>query len=718
MLFLLFLSLITSSFYAQSGGGTVDSAGPLNTDPLSGLEAEVPSRDDELPCYGYTEPGSTINVFDWRAEFIDVYIQPTNGPAYTRNIRSPYYSSNTNVIEFGFLLDGDTRDFEPADGWELLYYNLGNSIHAVPEPSFALYNRFDGRVVSFWFIEPDDGSAPESVLLNFEQFTSNSQPVATGFFNDLNIPSNTIDDIVSNFPYGFSQLNKGFAGANWYYVEGIMSYDPCVCNAESALTVEPVLTDITQLRFDMNGDGVSEANYEEPDPSGGESFLGKAIRSADGLFGAIDGGYKRYKTMTDYQYELNLTSNSDSSGIVSTTGKFTKVLSQFLPGSVGWAGAAFKVLGFLAGKSKADAPLKLTGFDHQFSFEANGEIISEDPYTPYIFYSPGSTFDTNQIQFFRPIYDNPLGVFAVLEPPTVQTYTEVYLDTDGNQMIESFYRYAGDLKYRVNLTAGLSELPVSIAAALVWPEGCQQWRGSSSTIPISMIASPSTNLACLGDSPLAVRRRYEYSSNDPRGGYVGISCAGPPSIQLIVSFKEEGGENEAFFSAIYPTQLEEVDGASVDWGEYIAATQTPDPAPYCSGAVPVPVTDLELAQFCIDKYDPVLAIGAGTYETERTEVLDFDNESFELPQLGETQVFPNPVSDRLWLNVSNSLSGESIDMTLFDLTGRELTRVRRDIVSAGRQEIPMNWSQFERGVYLLRVTTHSGYSQNFRITKQ
>ncbi|MEL7376721.1 MAG: T9SS type A sorting domain-containing protein, partial [Bacteroidota bacterium] len=361
----------------------------------------------------------------------------------------------------------------------------------------------------------------------------------------------------------------------------------------------------------------------------------------------------------------------------------------------------------------------LTGFDHTFSFEAVGESEDITPLNVYNFYSPGSKFFDNQLQFNRPIYDNPLGLFTVLEPPLVQYFDETFLegelgDPDFGQVTQTRYKVSSDLKYRINQTAGLNELPISINAALVWTDGCITYNDQGDIDSVQIIASPTSNLYCFNDQVVRLRTK---STVD---GLEGSRCNGVPQVQVVATLEEEGGDAEILFSARYPVSLEKVEPTNA-WGLGEIAEPDPEPLSSCSGfAFPPPVSDIELFMFCRDRYDPVLTLVEGPDAETKDDVKNLTSLEInaEIDTEFEQDVFPNPVIGRLWLEIPENLVDQNLTFLLSDITGKTLMRFNRTYTSPGRNVLPIDWSTHNVGMYVLTITDENMYRRTIQITKQ
>lgn len=94
-------------------------------------------------CVNRTPLGSTVNVWDWRVENYEIVRRPAAGAPIATSITSPFFLPNNtlqpNTVNLALP---QVKDYEPEDGWELIFYNLGTLSAPVAEPAFALYNRY------------------------------------------------------------------------------------------------------------------------------------------------------------------------------------------------------------------------------------------------------------------------------------------------------------------------------------------------------------------------------------------------------------------------------------------------------------------------------------------------------------------------------------------------------------------------------------------------
>ncbi|MEZ4987745.1 MAG: hypothetical protein R2795_22400 [Saprospiraceae bacterium] len=526
----LLMFLVTGIGNAQpsgifTGGGAVDPYPPVS---------------DEAACVQYTDPGSTVSVWDWRAEAFEVVFYPGNETSpSTRMVQSPFYAYFTNTSHLS-LLSAGVADVEPADGWELLFHRLGTSEIPAEEPSFGLYNRLDGRIRIFFYIEPNDGEAPDEVIIQLRHLMELDN--VSGLFEHLNIPANALENFGRMTSLGVAQMNVGEAGSTWYMLELVASYDPCVCQNVSLLQARPVLNDNAQLTFSQEG---SDASFEEV--SGNRASFAYIDRFA----GTLGAGYFPYPNVDAYIEEAAKVEN------------LVQVMTSLLPSWCQSDTYTTNILEFLVGRGP-----NITGYNRNVTAASNGAVAGSNAYQSVVFYTPGSYHDAYQVLNHRPVYDNPLGVFTVLEMPIIERYDDELTEMEASGEYERKkivkYRYKGDLKYHVNTFAGLQRQPVELLGALVWTD-CK-----GSNFNDGFYATPLMNLTCLEDYTVTFDWIEQFHVNPINEGWeVSVIdenyCETPPQLQLLAVLGTEEGGQETVFSSRYQTKVA-YSTAGRDWG--------------------------------------------------------------------------------------------------------------------------------------------------------
>ena len=87
-----------------------------------------------------------------------------------------------------------------------------------------------------------------------------------------------------------------------------------------------------------------------------------------------------------------------------------------------------------------------------------------------------------------------------------------------------------------------------------------------------------------------------------------------------------------------------------------------------------------------------------------------DNLSDEIPGI---QLSQNPVFDRFFIKIGENSAAGPIQLTVFDLAGRQIFS-KKEGLTGGNQPIEMDASNWENGIYLLRLT-RDGF--NFKTVK-
>lgn len=664
----------------------------LNAQP----ELDIPIYDRvlETPCRGYTQLGSTVGIWDWRIPNYYINFYPGNSSTSSeRIVQSPFEGFFTNTAHLA-IHPGEGNDYEPADGWELLYHNLGTQNFPVEEPSFALYNRYDGRIRIFFYLEPNNGDAADNVLITFKHsLAAGALDEVNAIFENLNIPANALADFdLTRGQDGVTQLNSGEANSTWYLLETVASYDPCVCQASSAFVTRPILSDASELLFEIEGTGYSEALYSPGSSSG--SYVGTALEYANGLFGTAQSGYKTYKDLNEYM---------DIVDTITSNNTLAEVLASKIPSWFPSAGLSAKLLGFVIGKAFSAGSPKLTGYNHNFNFTGNGTLVDDDSYNPYFFYAPGAFYDPRNPSAHRPIYDNPLGVFTVLESPVIEratkTVTEVKNGTEITTEIAS-YRYTGDLKYHINVLAGISNQPVRLMGSLVL---------ASCNSPF-IISSPVLNLTCLEDYPLEVDELTVYEIDFGNGSTwteTDERCYTPElQIVAILESNSPGAGEEIVFSARYKGEIDQLGNITFPQNPYSGLT--PDQIfALCDPPVDQPVADQELIRFCKNTYNPNIGRSAWWTEEEQNN----NGEKFSW------NVFPNPFQENLNLEIPAEWTQQPLVIGLYDILGRKIWQEDFEFSTPGIHPLSANLSNLLPGSYVLEING-STFSSSLPVQKQ
>lgn len=224
------------------------------------------------PCQQNTIPGSTVNVFDWRTTHFNVWIKDETNQATNSSIVSPFHSDNNSIqVNTSHFAETEFVDYEPEEGWEVLFTNFGTETIGVAEPSFALYNRYNGLVRFFMYISAN-GGGPEAFQDAF--ITTLITPTGedafynSALFESQNPFHNALDNFgkkleiatVNEYEYGYG---------TWIVSEWLSHYDPCTCNNAMKLSFRPKLQNITTINLDIEGESSTTPVYESGSSNNG-----------------------------------------------------------------------------------------------------------------------------------------------------------------------------------------------------------------------------------------------------------------------------------------------------------------------------------------------------------------------------------------------------------------------------------------------------------------
>jgi len=427
-----------------------------------------------------TDPSIT-GGFDWRANPINAYIlDPTTNTSNWTLIPNPFYSpDNLNCGDLD--IEGpqfqDIRDYQPADGWELVYKEVKDEINpgiGVQNPILVLYNRYTGILRVFIAIG-DRKQDYNGAAVKLEMIKKYTDTRITSMLSYATPIAKTID----NFDNSASMVklnqwvNENFY---WLYAEFPLAYDPCTCNANSVIRITGSLVQNGEINLNINGtstqvvDG-SVVNTDNPDTF--TTILGDVKEGSES-------GLKGYKDTKDAIEETQ-----------KFVGPFTKNPKNFtMPGwvdGIPYFGALVGVADFIVAKeSENDVAPDPTPMVSTLNLTASGSITQKNPFKSSDIVNPGSQKSTAPSTIL-PTYNNILGIFNLIETPTLEyveyfpNYTTINLYADDawgfvipyQTPIIREYKLKNDFRYVINPAANLDL--ISIQAGYVFRTTNDGW---------------------------------------------------------------------------------------------------------------------------------------------------------------------------------------------------------------------------------------------------
>ena len=663
-------------------------------------------------CPQNTIPGSTFGDWDWTQETFTLYIKADAGGYYTENAISPFHSNNLSLqpnTSHLVFVNGD-KDYQVEDGWELLYRNFGTMDNPVAEPSYALYNRYNGLVRIFIWLTANESTSYQSAMVTTSHLVDGDLGSFSSIFEHMNSPMHALESFEKGL--GYQTHNDYYeAVGTWILSEFVAAYDPCTCDYPSAISVKPILASVSDINLDITGTSItsfimSNGTVTSPNTFGFSSAIGAAANGVNSLSAITKKGAETYKNLEKFSdFALNK--------IVPVATYNMNSLPANLPNwfsAVPYVGTAISVLDMLIGGGKKAAAPTVTGHSTQYQFTATGELTTSSPYQPTAFYTPGSStegFPTANI----PNYNNALGVANLLEDPVVKMEQWGYSYADQAGDYEEYRLYKVQLKeqiqYVINEAAGISGTPNTVLGALYFRNCPTATTGPSAVTgdisPNGLIVvspgvwrSPILPLDCLLD--YTVEFNYEFVSD----GYLYDDyCRGDISLKVMMVLEREPADpdaNDIMYMATYVTDVEQI---GLDNPQDFTIPNNPfsgspidlelnTDALTCADVLPA--TKLQVGSFCSNTYDPVALL-----EKEKSELRSASNSSSN--KTYQIKIFPNPTSD--YLEVTN-MEEETV-ISIADMLGREWKRV----VSADWQTT-IDISDLASGIYSVSIFNQDG----------
>ncbi len=389
--------------------------------------------------------------FDWTVDYYDFYLETSNAPNGYKQMQSPWvnYYDNNNMGAFRYTGEAN---YAPKYGWRLVKYDFGappsNNTPArkINHPYLILYNQWRGIMRIFTAISVQQGSAADKCmfLVQFPNEQANTTPYKSGIFefNRASNGFNALDKFDNQIPVMQTVNEYSYNLPYWVYTDIATAYDPCTCNYNSFFNFDVKLVSTATLQFTANGNVVQQINGSGGGSGGRQNLLNVAIGAG--------------KAGTSYYNDAN-SAISTIAGIFGATVK-SPFLKNWLPGFSAAAG----VVDFLSGVFGVQTPPQPMAF--KMDLKATGTLETILPHKQQNPDVPGSR---PQGRPLIPVhYDNPLGVYNLLETPKAYT---TYQNVDNGYLIlgESVaLRIPDNIKYVINPNAEIDMSKFDIYGAI------------------------------------------------------------------------------------------------------------------------------------------------------------------------------------------------------------------------------------------------------------
>jgi hypothetical protein len=383
--------------------------------------------------------------FDWKT----VNFMPT--PPGQAPIPVPWVGPGSLASLYGLDVINDNRH---EDGWVLLYSTFdANASGPVPNPYFILYNKYRGLMRIFLYLT-GSFAIPSSHLTNGVQMLYANSGISSQMLAYI---GNTFVDLTKTHDY-FIQIEKApsdgsmpMAPNKWYMMQYELAYDPNISSIpfnDIQMSWFMNFNTITQISLGGNIEGTIKGTISSGGTSASNAInssllnLGKAggtvglaalgsqfFNNASGTYPGSNFTYDNQGNITgtvDHHANNNLglpdalftsMKNGMAAGLSAATGN--------IPGAV--AGVFSALFG---GSSQPNQQTVSLNLDARITLNGTGTTSGSFPASPSSVYVPGTlgltASNINNIQYYLPLYERPLGVFSISNAP-IATATK-YID--------------------------------------------------------------------------------------------------------------------------------------------------------------------------------------------------------------------------------------------------------------------------------------------------
>ncbi len=387
----------------------------------------------DIPLWKTNNP-NLETTWSWQQETYIVYWDKfANNPV---EVTSPFYSEITGGVAF-------THDFEPIDGWVLVYRNFGSSTGSIKCPYFILYNKYEGLLRTFILVNSTQNYSHATVSLFFDPTLTNTTALLTHASNRAWAVDNYIVDNVS------VAVTDMFDG-HWLYVDYATAYDPGTQNiSDSAIRFDFDGVDLTQVNLNGTLNLVQELPKSSfPDENSNLQNLIVAGKSVAGYYNTFEKWKTEIPKAAAKQTNPELKSALEH---LATTWTYDDL--SLIGAAVGIVD--FFISGGRTDKKESPVPIVFNG-----DMELSGTLQQEEDVIAFSIQTPGTIHNSPN---FLPLYDYPLGIFNLVETPILLSRYYWQQTSPGNSMLYSSYKIKNDLVYAINPNSELELNNMSVA---------------------------------------------------------------------------------------------------------------------------------------------------------------------------------------------------------------------------------------------------------------
>jgi hypothetical protein len=483
---------------------------------------EIISTDPRIGNGYNSERPSMLNHFNWMNPLIWIYL-PDGGyyvPPYAPyDLDNPYFTTYEYMQHINYYQTPPpppynplNQDIQPEYGWELIHKHNGYQIDELnylnPNnklgPHYILYNKYT-EILRIFAAFKEEFTGFDYVMTELNTFIPQDQPLEpydykySGIFSTQTKIARPLDQYTTT-----TSVKSGFvnpAGGMWFTADFDVAYDPCGCNNRSSLHVN--FYGMNEAQITLSGRLIG--TQVPLDGSGhdpllqGRRFLsdvytdGNNVTDGSLIYNKIDALVTKYKQVKNSPFEqlcIDLVKSAVTGGISPWLDGFGNDLITDIGRNIIWGADSVNLFGerkkFKTGmkffSEQANkllmpwgSPAKIPNIGFiEAEMAINGTL--NDVYTPggldFKFATPGSKYSndpniTPDDEY--PLYNEPLGIFALLWTPTVLKYRVIIPDGVRERRIVKF-KLNTDIHYCFNPVLDIDYDKTSIHYSLVFQE--------------------------------------------------------------------------------------------------------------------------------------------------------------------------------------------------------------------------------------------------------
>lgn len=379
---------------------------------------------------------------DWREVPYSYHI---NGTTLCPDVYNPFFADDNNE-NISHLYDQNPllRDNHPADGWELLSFDLGinydGSVSSRTHPCMVLYNKHTGVMRVFFFIAPnafneDYTNAKIRVEFNRQdanQFESANLNHMEEVPKPIDLYNKKQNESVPNTINGGLGSNNGIVDCHkgqWMQADFVMAYDPCVCQY-SYKRFKIQLNLAKNAVINLTGDLTTNVISNPSNAGTGSANWQSQYKT----------GYKNVADVTKeaktYYKNTTETVKFVSTLVPKLSEKAKKIPALLELGKgIPYLGTAIGVFNYFVFKEAEANKPKSPPISYNSTVNISGNITDSIWLTPIDLEVPGSVHSgSSNVIGDIPMYDEPLGVVSLLNTPHIE-YSHIKaatIDANGN----------------------------------------------------------------------------------------------------------------------------------------------------------------------------------------------------------------------------------------------------------------------------------------------